>query len=242
MLLCAMGNAGYGMIARLYGVGEVAVCKWIGKAAVALPEPATPAEVEIVQRDEMWHAVDGKKNECRLWRAFAPLEGRAFAPVRRRTPDATGGAWVPGQRDDPTCQQLLEKIGTGGRVFLTDDREGYQRCVPAAQLFTGKYSSFGIAQDNRTIWHHLARFRRRSQVNSRSRQMVDLSLRLLHHLREPANFLRYQQVALSIFGQMSPIRLRNPLDRSVPRSDPRHAATPSTLILMVASFSSRSTR
>jgi hypothetical protein len=30
--------------------------------------------------------------------------------------------------------------------------------------------------------------------------MVDLSLRLLHHLREPANLLRYQRVALSIFS------------------------------------------
>ena len=29
---------------------------------------------------------------------------------------------------------------------------------------------------------------------------VDLSLRLLHHLREPANFQRYQRVALSIYG------------------------------------------
>lgn len=38
------------------------------------------------------------------------------------------------------------------------------------------------------------------------------------------------------------IRMRNPLDRSVPRSNPRHAATPSTLILIVASFSSKSTR
>ena len=36
--------------------------------------------------------------------------------------------------------------------------------------------------------------------------------------------------------------MRNPLDRSAPRSDPRHAATPSTLILIVACISSRSTR
>ncbi len=64
VLLYAMGNASYGMIARLFGVSEVAVFKWIRKEATALPEPATPAEVEIVQLDEMWHFVDGKKTSA----------------------------------------------------------------------------------------------------------------------------------------------------------------------------------
>lgn len=59
VLLYAMGNASYGMIARLLGVSEAAVFKWICKEAAGLPEPATPAEV--VQLDEMWHFVDGKK-------------------------------------------------------------------------------------------------------------------------------------------------------------------------------------
>ncbi len=64
MLLYAMGNASYGMIARLFGVSEVTVFKWIRKEAAALPEPTTPAEVEIVQQGEMWHFVDGKKTSA----------------------------------------------------------------------------------------------------------------------------------------------------------------------------------
>jgi len=59
-----MGNASYGMIARLFGVSEVAVFKWIRKDAAALPEPAAPAEVKIVQQGEMWHFVDGKKTNA----------------------------------------------------------------------------------------------------------------------------------------------------------------------------------
>jgi len=61
VLLYAMGNASFGMIARLLGVSNVAVLKWVRQEAAALPEPTTPAEVEIVQLDEMWHFVDGKK-------------------------------------------------------------------------------------------------------------------------------------------------------------------------------------
>ena len=61
VLLYGMGSMSYGMIARLFGVSEVAVFKWIRKAAPTLPEPTTPAEVKIVQLDEMWHFVNGKK-------------------------------------------------------------------------------------------------------------------------------------------------------------------------------------
>lgn len=64
VLLYTMGNMSYGMIARLFGVSEVAVFKWIRAAAAALPEPAAPADVQIVQIDEMWHFVDGKKTSA----------------------------------------------------------------------------------------------------------------------------------------------------------------------------------
>ena len=52
ILLYAMGNASLGMIARLLGVSNVAVLKWVRQEAMTLPEPTTPAEVEIVQIDE----------------------------------------------------------------------------------------------------------------------------------------------------------------------------------------------
>jgi insertion element IS1 protein InsB len=111
-----------------------------------------------------------KKNNCWVWKAFDPFDGRAVA-------------WVLGDRDDATCKQLLAKVGVEGRIFLTDDWEGYHRCIPDGQPYTGKDITFGIEQDNSNTRHYLARFCRRSKVTSPSRQMVDLSLRLLHHLR-----------------------------------------------------------
>ena len=59
-----MGNTSDGMIARLFGVSDVAVCKWRRKESAALREPATPAEVEIVQQDEMRHVVDRRKTKA----------------------------------------------------------------------------------------------------------------------------------------------------------------------------------
>ncbi len=82
---------------------------------------------------------------------------------------------------------------------MTDDWEGYHRCIPENQLFTGKDLTCAIEQDNSNIRHYLARFRRRTKVTSRSERMVDLSLRLHHHVHDPANFNWYAQTFLSIF-------------------------------------------
>ena len=109
-------------------------------------------------------------------------------------------AWELGGRDDATCRRLLDKVGLKGNVFVPDDWEGFQRLIPQAQLFTGKDLTFPIEQDNSNIRHHLARFRRRSKVTARARHMVDGALKLLHHLRQPENFLPLPNSFLSIFS------------------------------------------
>jgi insertion element IS1 protein InsB len=109
-------------------------------------------------------------------------------------------AWELGGRDDATCKRLLERVGTEGHVFLTDDGEGFHRLIPQDQLFTGKDLTFPIEQDNSNVRHYLARFRRRTKVTSRALHMVDSSLRLLHHLRRPETFLAYRDTFLSILS------------------------------------------
>jgi len=83
VLLYGMGNMSYGMIARLFGVSEVAVYKWIKAAAATLPEPAVPADVEVVQLDEMWHFVNGKKTSA-----------GSGVPSTRSTGELWPGFWV----------------------------------------------------------------------------------------------------------------------------------------------------
>ena len=130
-----------------------------------------------------------QKKSAKLW------VWRAYDVDQRRTV-----AWVLGGRDDATCRRLLDKVGVSGRTFVTDDWEGYHRVIPAAQLFTGKDLTFPIEQDNSNIRHCLARFRRRTKVVSRCRTMVDLSLRLLHHLQHPAAFASYTKQIKDIFS------------------------------------------
>ena len=61
VLLYALGNVSQGMIAKLLGVSHVAVYKWVRAAGEAAPAPSTTPEDNIVQIDELWHFVDGKK-------------------------------------------------------------------------------------------------------------------------------------------------------------------------------------
>jgi transposase len=60
VLLYALGNASFGMIARLLGVSDVAVMKWIRAEARAIPEFAVQGDLRVVTADERWHFVQKK--------------------------------------------------------------------------------------------------------------------------------------------------------------------------------------
>src|SRR5271154_3648458 len=192
LLLYAMGNVSFGSIARILGVSDVAGPNWVRDEARKLPEPSTKAEVVVVTLDEMW--AFGKKKTEKLWL------WRAYDPIARRTI-----AWVLGRRDDATCKHLLNKIGVEGKILVIDDWEGYHRLIPESQLFIGKDLTVPIEQDNSNIRHFLARFRRRTKVVSKAEEMVDLSLRLYHHLHANLESLIAKiSIFRSIFSYDSP--------------------------------------
>ena len=89
LMLYAMGNMSFCSIARLLGVSDVAVLKWVRNEARRLPEPAVTAETVIITLDEMWHFL--KK------RLASSGFGARMTLSRRRTV-----AWVLGGRDDAT--------------------------------------------------------------------------------------------------------------------------------------------
>ena len=129
------------------------------------------------------------KKSAKLW------VWRAYDLGSRRTV-----AWVLGGRDDATLRRLLDKVGVSGKTFVTDEWEGCHRVIPPDQLFTGKDLTFPIEQDHSNVRHYLARFRRKTKVVSKCQTMVDLSLRLLHHLQDPTNYAAYAKTFASIFG------------------------------------------
>jgi transposase len=55
LLLYGMGNMSFRMIGRLLGVSHVSAFEWIKAEATKLPQPEMPADIELVNLDEMWH-------------------------------------------------------------------------------------------------------------------------------------------------------------------------------------------
>ncbi|MEM6602508.1 MAG: IS1 family transposase [Pseudomonadota bacterium] len=119
---------------------------------------------------------------------------RAICGVTRRTL-----GWVLGDRSKETCRKLIDKIGLKGRVFATDDYEAYHQIIPEDQLFTGKDLTFPIEQDNSDVRHHLARMTRKTKVVSKSKEMVDISLKLCAFFRNAENVKEFSQKFLPIF-------------------------------------------
>ena len=116
--------------------------------------------------------------------------------------DAAGrasGVEVLGGRDDATCRRLLGKVGAMGETFVTDDWERCHRVIPQAQPFTGKGVTFAIEQGDSRVRHCLVRFRRRTKVVSSCRTMMDLPLRLPHHLQHPAAFATSARRPAAVF-------------------------------------------
>src|SRR5436190_21918890 len=75
VLLYGLGNVSQGMIAELLGVSHVAFYEWVRAAGEAVPAPSATPSSGIVQIDETWHFVDGKKNQN--GKAGWPLISRA---------------------------------------------------------------------------------------------------------------------------------------------------------------------
>ena len=71
-----------------------------------------------------------------------------------------------------------------GKVFVTDDREGFHRLIPEKQLHTGTDLTFPIEQDHSNIRHYIARFRRRTKVVSKCGEMVADTLKLYQHYHD----------------------------------------------------------
>ena len=63
LLLYAMGNMSFCSIGRLLKVSDVSVLRWARAAALELPEPEMPADVDLVNLDEMHHFI--KKRQAR---------------------------------------------------------------------------------------------------------------------------------------------------------------------------------
>ena len=62
--------------------------------------------------------------------------------------------------------------------YGADHWSGFNKIIPQNRLFQGKDKTFSIEQNNGRQRHWFARFRRKTLVNSRSLEMVEITMRI----------------------------------------------------------------
>jgi insertion element IS1 protein InsB len=98
-------------------------------------------------------------------------------------------AWVLGGRDSATFRRLYDKVKHLKHCrFYTDKWDAFLEVLPPERPVIGKSGTFTIEQNNSNTRHHLGRFTRRTKVVSKSKKMVDLTIRLWSSLTKPEVF------------------------------------------------------
>jgi len=83
-------------------------------------------------------------------------------------------------------------------IFYTDNWKAFSEVFPRRWHIIGKEYTVAIERDNSNTRHHLGRFTRRTKVASKTKRMVDLTLRIWHAVTRTDLFNTLQETALSI--------------------------------------------
>jgi insertion element IS1 protein InsB len=109
-------------------------------------------------------------------------------------------AWELGGRNVATFRRLYKKLRHLSKCrFYTDNWSAFAKVLPRRRHIIGKQHTGAIERDNSNTRHHLGRFTRRTKVVSKTKEMVEITLRLWQALTNPAVFATFQITMLSIF-------------------------------------------
>lgn len=118
----------------------------------------------------MWHYLGHKANKLWVWTAIDPDSGHLMD-------------WECGDRDAITFKRLLERLKRWGvHLFCTEDYIVYENELPIGVHYQGKDQTGAAERTHGRLRHWLARFRRRTCVVSKSKEMVNRSIALFAHI------------------------------------------------------------
>lgn len=157
-------------VARLLATSAHSVIRWVTDYVETCCSKPAPEGAVVIEVDEMWHYLGAKTNKLWIWTALDRATGRLID-------------WECGGRDQMTFERLLARLRRWKvRLICTDEYVVYQHSLSAGRHYAGKDQTVALERTHSRLRHWLARFRRRTCVVSRSREMVDRSIALVAHL------------------------------------------------------------
>jgi insertion element IS1 protein InsB len=157
-------------VAQLLGTCAQSVLRWVCDVVDTVCSKPAPGTVVVLVVDEMWHDLGRKAHHLWIWTAIDHETGRLVD-------------WEWGGRDATTFGQRLRRLKRRGvRLFCTDHDIVYESELTVGFHDQGKDMTVAAERTQSRLRHGLARFRRRTGVVSRSRDMVDRSIALFADL------------------------------------------------------------
>ena len=160
-------------ISKLFQVSTTAVLKWIRNFAKkqALKPMLSSGTPVVLELDEMWHYIKNKKNKLWIWKALDRNTGHLID-------------WECGGRNKETLEKLTTRLAVlDVQVFYTDKWHVYETLLPARKHVQDKAETHQIERNNCAMRHWFGRFKRKSIIVSKSKEMVDLTIALFARFR-----------------------------------------------------------
>jgi IS1 family transposase len=144
-------------IAFLLHVSAQAVFTWIRDGAKAsYAKPAPTGRTIILQLDERWHYLKKKRCKLRIWKVLDRDTGQLLD-------------WECGRRDKATLKQTIDRLAQWAE---------YASISPQDTLVQSKATTHDIEWNHCRQRHWFGRFKRKSIIVSKSKEMVDLTMAL----------------------------------------------------------------
>ena len=154
-------------IAFLLRVSAQAVLTWIRDVATDFYEKPEPTGRTIVlQLDEMWHYLKKKRRKLWIWKALDRETGQLLD-------------WECGRRDKRTLKKMVDRLTQWDvKIYCTDQWATYASVIPQDKLVQSKATTQEIERNHCRQRHWFGRFKRKSIIISKSKEMVDLTIAL----------------------------------------------------------------
>jgi len=154
-------------IAFLLRVSAQSVLNWIRTFAKTHAEkPASTGKTLVLELEEMWHDLQKKRQKLWLWKAL----DRDTGQLRD---------WECGRRDKATLKKLVNRLASWDvKLYGTDRWATYASVIPQDKLIQSKATTHAIERNHCRQRHWFGRFKRKSIIVSKSKEMVNLTMAL----------------------------------------------------------------
>ena len=158
-------------IAVLLRVSAQTVLNWIRAFATEHSKKPEPTGKTIVlELDEMWHYLKRKRRKLWIWKALDRDTGQLLD-------------WECGRRDKTTLKKLVDRLAPWEvKLYGTDQWATYASVIPPDKLVQSKATTHAIERHHGRQRHWFGRFKRKSIIVSKSKEMVDLTIALFAKL------------------------------------------------------------